>query len=138
VIKSSLARGYDARHGRHQRTLLTLGGCTTLTRFTTLGLCTTAPFVLFNGMVYPVAPYGVKGMIWYQGENRETTSQSTDSYYLKEKALQQGWKRLWGMDDFPMYVVQLAGWLALPGWPLPRHRHYQHPLGRPRWPQADR
>ena len=43
------------------------------------------PFSLFNGMVYPYAPLPAKGAIWYQGENRETTSQSTDSYYLKEK-----------------------------------------------------
>jgi sialate O-acetylesterase len=69
------------------------------------------PFSAFNGMVHPLAPYGVKGMIWYQGENREVTSQSTDSYYLKEKALQQGWKRLFGLDDFAFYVVQIANWL---------------------------
>lgn len=70
------------------------------------------PFSLFNGMIYPLAPYPVKGAIWYQGENRETTSQSTDSYFLKQKALQQGWRRLWGMEEFPLYVVQLASWLG--------------------------
>ncbi|MCX6867412.1 MAG: hypothetical protein NTV46_14545, partial [Verrucomicrobia bacterium] len=71
------------------------------------------PFSLFNGMVYPYAPLPAKGAIWYQGENRETTSQSTDSYYLKEKALQQGWQRLLGLDDFPLYVVQIANWLDI-------------------------
>ncbi|MCX6344460.1 MAG: PA14 domain-containing protein [Armatimonadetes bacterium] len=69
------------------------------------------PFCSFNGMVHPLAPIGAKGMIWYQGENREMTNQSTDSYYLKEKALQNGWKRLFGLDDFALYVVQLANWL---------------------------
>ena len=68
------------------------------------------PFCLFNGMVYPYSPLPAKGAIWYQGENRETTSQSTDSYYLKEKALQQGWQRLLGLDDFPLYVVLLANY----------------------------
>jgi len=72
------------------------------------------PFCLFNGMVYPYSPLPAKGAIWYQGENRETTSQSTDSYYLKEKALQQGWKRLLGLDDFALYVVQLANYLDPP------------------------
>jgi sialate O-acetylesterase len=69
------------------------------------------PFSLFNGMIYPLAHYPMKGAIWYQGENRETTSQSTDSYFLKEKALASGWKRVLGMDDFALYVVQLANWL---------------------------
>lgn len=69
------------------------------------------PFSLANGMIHPLASFACMGAIWYQGENRETTNQSTDSYYLKEKALQQGWKRLFGLDDFALYVVQLANWL---------------------------
>ena len=72
------------------------------------------PFSAFNGMVYPFAPFGAKGMIWYQGENRESTNQSTDSYYLKEKALQQGWRRAFGLDDFALYVVQLANYTSPP------------------------
>ncbi len=72
------------------------------------------PFSLFNGMIHPLAVYQVKGAIWYQGENRETTNQTPDSYFLKEKALQQGWRRLWGADEFPFYVVQLANWLDPP------------------------
>jgi len=68
------------------------------------------PFSLFNGMIYPLAPFACKGAIWYQGENRETTNQSVDSYYLKEKALQQGWRRVFGLDDFAFYIVLLANW----------------------------
>ena len=65
-------------------------------------------------MIHPLAPFAVKGAIWYQGENRETTSQSTDSYFLKEKALAQGWKRLFGLDDFALYVVLLANYTDPP------------------------
>jgi len=72
------------------------------------------PFSLFNGMIHPLAPYGITGAIWYQGENSETTVQSTDSYFLKMKALAQGWKRLWGMDDFAYYFVMIANWGTLP------------------------
>ena len=84
------------------------------------------PFCAFNGMVYPLAPICGRGMIWYQGENREASSQSTDSYYLKEKALQQSWRRAFGLDDFALYVVQLANFTDPPtsstpeglgGWP---------------------
>lgn len=72
------------------------------------------PFSLFNGMIYPLAPYGIRGVLWYQGENSELTAQSRDSYYLKMKALVQGWKRLWGVDDLAYYFVQLANWGEIP------------------------
>ncbi len=72
------------------------------------------PFALFNGMVHPHAPLPAKGLIWYQGENAETTTQSADSYYLKMKALAQGYKRLLGVKDFAFYFVQLAYWGTLP------------------------
>ncbi len=67
-------------------------------------------FSLFNGMVAPLAPYGVRGVLWYQGENSELTVQSPDSYYLKMKALQQGWRRFWGQDDLAFYFVMLANY----------------------------
>ena len=72
------------------------------------------PFSLFNGMVYPYSPMPAKGLVWYQGENSESTTQSVDSYYLKMKALAQGYKRMLGMDDFAFYFVQLANWGTLP------------------------
>ena len=72
------------------------------------------PFSLANGMIHPLAPYGIKGAIWYQGENSESTVQSADSYFLKMKALAQGWKRLFGLDDFAFYFVQIANWNSQP------------------------
>lgn len=72
------------------------------------------PFSLAYGMIHPLAPYGLKGAIWYQGENAEKTRQSPDSYYLKMRALVEGWKRLWGMDDFAFYYVLIANWGELP------------------------
>ena len=68
------------------------------------------PFSLYDSLVKPLAPYGIKGAIWYQGENSEITVQSPDSYYLKMKALAQGWKQVWGMDDFAFYFVMLANY----------------------------
>lgn len=70
----------------------------------------TGPFRLFNGMVHPYAPLPAKGMIWYQGENAQSSVQSPDSYYLKMKALAQGYQRMTGMEDFAFYFVQLAYW----------------------------
>ena len=68
------------------------------------------PFSLFNSMIKPLAPYGIKGAIWYQGENSELAAQSPDSYYLKMKALARGWQRVWEMADFPFYYVMIANY----------------------------
>ncbi|MCX6343651.1 MAG: hypothetical protein NT018_01090 [Armatimonadetes bacterium] len=68
------------------------------------------PSNLSNGMIAPIAPYGIKGAIWYQGENAERSVQTPDSYFLKMKALQQGWKRIFGVDDFPFYYVMIANY----------------------------
>lgn len=68
------------------------------------------PFKLANGMIHPLVPYGIAGAIWYQGENAELSVQSPDSYYLKMKALIQGWKRLWSLNDFPFYYVMIANY----------------------------
>jgi sialate O-acetylesterase len=65
---------------------------------------------LYNGMIHPLAPYGICGAIWYQGESGEVKIQSPDSYYLKMKALINGWKRVWGMDELPFYFVMLANY----------------------------
>ena len=68
------------------------------------------PFSLYEKLVKPLAPYGIKGAIWYQGENSELSAQTPDSYYLKMKALAQGWQRFWGMDDFAFYYVMIANY----------------------------
>jgi sialate O-acetylesterase len=71
---------------------------------------TDGTYSLYNGMVAPLAPYGARGILWYQGENAEISSQSPESYYLKMKALSQGWKRVWGQDDMAFYLVMLANY----------------------------
>ena len=76
-------------------------------------------FSLFNGMIYPLAPCPIRGVLWYQGENSEATTQSVDSYYLKEKALISGWKRMLGEGDCAFYLVQIANWGTQPSSPAP-------------------
>ena len=77
------------------------------------------PFSLFNTLIRPLVPFGIKGAIWYQGENSEITAQSPDSYYLKMKALAQGWQRVWEMNDFAFYYVMIANWGEPPKGPAP-------------------
>lgn len=62
---------------------------------------------LYNGMIAPLIPYGIRGAIWYQGESNGGEG---ISYFHKKNALITGWRKLWGQGDFPFYYVQLANW----------------------------
>ncbi|RZM24633.1 MAG: sialate O-acetylesterase, partial [Pedobacter sp.] len=51
------------------------------------------PTILFNNMIYPIVGYGIKGVIWYQGEsNRLKPGQYTELL----PALVKNWRSLWG------------------------------------------
>ena len=63
------------------------------------------PSVLYNGMIAPLVPYGIRGAIWYQGESNLGTRKL---YPDLQKALIEDWRGQWGRGDFPFYFVQLA------------------------------
>ena len=63
------------------------------------------PTGLYNGMVHPLIPYAIRGALWYQGESNLREGML---YHEKMKALINGWREVWGQDDFPFYFVQLA------------------------------
>ena len=67
------------------------------------------PSVLYNAMLYPLAPYSLSGAVWYQGE-----SNTGDGYGYQKKLsqLMSGWRQLWQMPDLPFVVVQLANYMA--------------------------
>jgi sialate O-acetylesterase len=60
---------------------------------------------LFNGMIHPLVPFGIRGAIWYQGEANVGEGML---YTERMKGLITGWRSLWGEGDFPFYFVQLA------------------------------
>lgn len=64
-----------------------------------------APTGLYNSMIYPLAPFAIRGAIWYQGESNCGQGML---YFEKMKALIGGWRKVWGQGDFPFYFVQLA------------------------------
>ena len=71
---------------------------------------------IYNGMIHPLVPFGIRGAIWYQGESNVTAwplihysiPDGGLTYALKMKALVQGWRAVWGEGDFPFYYVQIA------------------------------
>jgi sialate O-acetylesterase len=63
------------------------------------------PTALYNGMIHPVCPFGIRGAIWYQGESN---SGEGKLYTERMKALIAGWRKIWNEGDFPFYFVQIA------------------------------
>ncbi len=64
------------------------------------------PTVLYNGMIQPIVPYGVKGAIWYQGESNAGQAYQ---YRTLLPTMISSWRRNWGQGEFPFLIVQLAG-----------------------------
>jgi len=62
---------------------------------------------IYNGMIAPLAPYAIKGAIWYQGE---ANGGEGVSYFYKMQDLIGGWRKVFGVGDFGFYFVQLANW----------------------------
>jgi len=61
---------------------------------------------LFNGMVHPVIPYAIKGVIWYQGESN--SGPTAAEYAVLFEAMVRGWREEWDKPDLPFYMAQLA------------------------------
>lgn len=63
------------------------------------------PSGLYNGMLRPLAPYAIRGAIWYQGE-----SNAGQAYKYRElfPTMIKNWRDDWGEGDFPFFFVQLA------------------------------
>lgn len=66
------------------------------------------PAVLFNAMICPLIPYGIQGVLWYQGEgNSHRGYQYRDLFPAMIKNWRYNWER-----DFPFLFVQLANFEA--------------------------
>jgi sialate O-acetylesterase len=66
------------------------------------------PAELFNGMIAPLVPYGIKGVIWYQGENNAGSLERGEQYHELFPDLIRDWRSQWGEGNFPFLLVQLA------------------------------
>jgi sialate O-acetylesterase len=66
------------------------------------------PSGLFNGMIAPLIPFRIRGVIWYQGESNAGLALE---YRRLFPALIRGWREAWGQGDFPFIWVQLANYM---------------------------
>lgn len=66
-----------------------------------------APASLYNGMIAPLVPYGVRGAIWYQGESNADRAFQYRSLF---RSMIEDWRNRFGQGDFPFLFVQLANY----------------------------
>lgn len=76
---------------------------------------------LYNTMVAPATPYGIKGFLWYQGE---TNAGAPQDYAQLLPALINDWRAKWGMGNQPFLFVQ-----------LPNFMEVDYALGESNWAQ---
>ncbi|MDF7825220.1 sialate O-acetylesterase [Pontiellaceae bacterium B12227] len=67
------------------------------------------PANLYNGMIHPHIPYGIRGALWYQGERNAKTSAGALLYRELLENLVTQWRADWN-SDFPFYAVQLVNY----------------------------
>jgi sialate O-acetylesterase len=60
---------------------------------------------LYNGMIHPMVPFALHGVLWYQGESN-LLKRDGEIYANKMTALIKSWRADWGRD-VPFYFVQL-------------------------------
>jgi sialate O-acetylesterase len=69
---------------------------------------------LYNGMIAPIGRYGLRGMLWYQGESNTFEA---DRYADLLRTLRDGWRARFG-DGLPLLVAQLANHGPAPTQPV--------------------
>ena len=65
------------------------------------------PTTLYNAVLYPLAPYAINGIVWYQGESN-TGNPAPYADYLKK--LMGCWRDRWQDQQMPFVIVQLANY----------------------------
>jgi sialate O-acetylesterase len=81
-----------------------------------VGIGSATPALLFNGMIHPLVPYAIKGVIWYQGEANATKSAAFE-YRSLFPAMISEWRAMWNQGDFPFLFVQLPNFRSHPKTP---------------------
>ena len=63
------------------------------------------PCELYNGMIHPLAPFAVKGSIWYQGESNASRAYQYRTLFAD---MIKNWRKVWKQSEFDFMLVQLA------------------------------
>jgi len=72
-----------------------------------------APGLLWNGMIAPLTPFPIRGVLWYQGESNSALERAP-LYNHIFRALIEDWRRQWAIGDFPFLYVQISNYKSTP------------------------
>lgn len=67
------------------------------------------PTLLFNAMLNPLIPYGIKGAIWYQGEANASRAKQYQRVFPE---MINDWRTHWKQNELSFYFVSLANYMA--------------------------
>ena len=70
------------------------------------------PHKLFDTMLAPLIPYGLRGILWYQGEEDADFEKDFQPYHERLLALIKDWRYRWADPELPFLCVQLESWCA--------------------------
>ena len=65
---------------------------------------------IYQNMIEPLIPYGLRGALWYQGESNE---ERAEQYELLLTTMIEAWRDKWNAGDFPFAIVQLPNFRAV-------------------------
>ena len=65
------------------------------------------PSVLHQSMLSQVIPYGIRGVLWYQGESN---AKDAASYEILLPAMIRSWREMWGQKELPFLFAQLPAY----------------------------
>ncbi len=65
------------------------------------------PSQLYNGMIAPLIPFALQGVLWYQGESN---THNVSDYCTLFPALIESWREAWGQGNYPFFFVQLPNY----------------------------
>lgn len=68
-----------------------------------------SPSKNFNKMIAPLAPFTMRGTLWFQGESAYTQNSSSGrwQYAAQLPQLIQSWRDLWGQDQFHFGIIRI-------------------------------
>lgn len=68
------------------------------------------PASLYNGMIAPYVNYGIRGILWYQGE---ANAGNPEPYRKLLPSLIRDWRAHWGQGDVPFLIAQLPNYMEV-------------------------
>ncbi|GAB2805895.1 sialate O-acetylesterase [Ferruginibacter profundus] len=68
------------------------------------------PGQMHKGLIAPLVPFTIKGVLWYQGESNAMV-EDQETYSIKFELLVNTWRNLFKNDALPFYYVQVAPYL---------------------------